>query len=314
MTKSCFPDKLSRLKRLGVSPDIGSTAIKCPYCFKKDYNKNMIKLSVAIAGKYALPSAFVVFRGFEESISKAADLGYNGVELALKSADEINPGQLSGLLSRTNMEISCISTGQVFADKGLMFTDPDKEKRAEVSRIFKEFIDLAAEYGQLVNIGRVRGQISSDGQKAAENRFIDVARELCEYAQAKKVTLILEPVNRYEINFINSVSDGVELMKKVNMPNMRLMPDVFHMNIEDVTIGPELERNMDFIEYIHLADSNRLAPGQGHTDFNTIFQHLKRAGYNGWISIEILPDPDPDTAARQAAEYLLPMIEKYNHQ
>ena len=274
----------------------------------------MIKLSVAIAGKHALPSAFVVFRGFEESIVKAADIGYDGVELALKSADEINPGQLSGILSRTDMEISCISTGQVFADTGLMFTDPDKEKRAEVTMIFKEMIDLAAEFGQLVNIGRVRGRIGSDGQQTAEKRFIDIARELCEYAQPEKVTLILEPVNRYEINFINSVSEGVELMKKVDMPNMKLMPDVFHMNIEDVAIGSELEKNIDFVKYIHLADSNRLAPGQGHTDFTDIFLHLKRAGYNGWVSIEILPEPDPDRAARQAAEYLIPMIKQYNQQ
>ena len=272
----------------------------------------MIKLSVAIAGKNALPSAFVVFRGFEKSIKKADDLGYDGVELALKSADEINPDQLSQILDRTNMEISCISTGQVFADKGLMFTDPDQDKRAELIRIFKAFIDLATEHGQLVNIGRVRGRIGSDGQEEAEKRFVDVARELCEYAQPKNVRLILEPVNRYEINFINSVSEGVGLMKKVNMPNMKLMPDVFHMNIEDITIGPELERNINFIEYIHLADSNRLAPGQGHTDFGDIFSHLEKAEYNGWVSIEILPKPDPDTAARQAAEYLIPMIKQYN--
>ena len=141
-----------------------------------------------------------------------------------------------------------------------------------------------------------------------------MAQELCNYTQPRKVKLFLEPVNRYEINFINSVSDGIELMKKVNMPNIKLMPDVFHMNIEDVTIGPELERNINFIEYIHLADSNRLAPGQGHTDFDDIFLHLKKAGYNGWVSIEILPKPDPDSAARQAAEYLIPMIKQYNTQ
>ena len=271
-----------------------------------------MKLSVAIAGKNALPSAFVVFRGFEESIKKAAEMGYDGVELALKSAGEINPGQLSRILSQADMEISCISTGQVFADTGLMFTDPDKEKRAEVKKIFMEMIDLAAEFGRLVNIGRVRGSIGQDGQEEAEKRFIDLSRELCDYAQPKKVKLILEPVNRYEINFINSVSEGVELMKKVDMPNMKLMPDVFHMNIEDVAIGPELERNINFIEYIHFADSNRLAPGQGHTDFNDIFLHLNRAGYIGWVSIEILPEPDPETAARQAAEYLIPKIKQYN--
>lgn len=273
-----------------------------------------MKLAIAIAGKNALPSAFVVFRGFEESIMKAADMGYDGVELALKDAREINPDNLSRILSQADMEISCISTGQVFADTGLMFTDPDKEKREELNKIFREMIDLAAEYGRLVNIGRVRGRIGSDGQEAAEKRFIDMARELCEYAQPMNVTLILEPVNRYEINFINSVSEGVGLMKKVGMPNMKLMPDVFHMNIEDVTIGPELERNINFIEYIHLADSNRHAPGQGHTDFDDIFLHLKRAGYDGWVSIEILPEPDPDTAARNAAEYLIPKISQYNLQ
>ena len=63
----------------------------------------MIKLSVAIAGKHALPSAFVVFRGFEESIEKSADMGYDGVELALKSADEINRSQLSKILTRVRM-------------------------------------------------------------------------------------------------------------------------------------------------------------------------------------------------------------------
>lgn len=275
-------------------------------------SKNL-KLSVAVAAKNALPSAFVVFRGFEESIIKAADLGYDGIELALKSADEIKPQQLSEILRESKLEISCISTGQVFADTGFMFTDIDIGKRTELKRIFMQMIDLAADFSQMVNIGRVRGRIGEDGYEQAESRFISMARELCEYAAPKNVNLILEPVNRYEINFINSVEEGVSLMRKVNMPNMKLMPDVFHMNIEDQTIAGELEKNMGYIAYIHLADSNRLAPGQGHTDFISIFESLKRAGYTGWVSVEILPKPDPDTAARQAAEFLIPFIDNYNN-
>ena len=61
----------------------------------------------------------------------------------------------------------------------------------------------------------------------------------------------------------------------VDRPNMKLMPDIFHMNIEDVTIGGELAKNIDQVAYIHLADSNRLAPGWGHTDFEDLFGHLK---------------------------------------
>lgn len=271
-----------------------------------------MKLAVAIADEHAMPNAFVVWRGIETSIQKAADLGYDGVELALKSGQEVDAEQLGRRLSKTKMEVSCISTGQVYAALDLMFTDPDTEKRQQVEKVFREIIDLAEQFGQMVNIGRVRGQIGSTPPDEAERLFIDMARRLCDYAEPKKVTLVLEPVNRYEIDFINSVEQGVELMKKVNRPNMKLMPDVFHMNIEDITIGGVLESNIDYVGYIHLADSNRMAPGQGHTDFQDIFAHLKAGGYDGWVSVEILPIPNPDAAAENAVRYLRPLIDRYN--
>ncbi|MGV3559850.1 TIM barrel protein [Larkinella arboricola] len=273
-----------------------------------------MKLSIAIADTHALPSAFVVYRGFEESIPKAAQLGYHGVELALKRADEINPDWLRALLNESNLEVSCISTGQVYADGGLMLTHDDPQKRREVVAIFKELIDMAASFGQLVNIGRVRGPIDGRSKAYVEDIFVEVAQELCAYAEPQQVTLILEPVNRYETDFINSVPEGVQLMERINRPNIKLMPDVFHMNIEDKTVGPELSRHIDFINYIHLADSNRLAPGQGHLDFPGIFGDLQTAGYDGWVSVEILPLPSPDLAAKQAADYLLPLVKAYNEQ
>jgi len=271
-----------------------------------------IKLSVAVAGEKALPNAFVVFRGFENSIQTAAELGFDGVELALKNAEEVRNLDLSKILSDTNMEISCISTGQVFAETGLMFTAPDKEKREKVKQIFRRFIDLSVDFGQKVNIGRVRGFINDDAKEKSVQRFIDMVRELCDYALPKNVTLILEPVNRYEINFVNSVADGVKLLKQVDRPNMKLMPDVFHMNIEDVSIGKELARHIKHIAYIHLADSNRLAPGWGHTDFEDLFNYLKKVNYEGWLSVEILPKPGPIAAAKQSVDFLKPYFEKYN--
>lgn len=269
-----------------------------------------MKLSIAIASAGALPSAFVVFRGFEDSILKAASLGYDGVELALKNAGEIDRPKLRSLLDRTGLEVSCISTGQVYAETGLMLTDPDPGKRMKVMEIFKGLIDLAAEFGQMVNIGRVRGRIGDDGVEAAEHRFGECVGILCDHAAARGVTLVLEPVNRYEINFINSVEQGVALIKKIGHPNLKLMPDVFHMNIEDVSIGAVLSRHIEHIAYIHLADSNRLAPGWGHTDFEDIFAHLAAADYNGWLAVEILPEPEPYAAAGQAIKYLTPALVK----
>ena len=272
----------------------------------------MMKLALAIAESNALPSAFVVFRGFAQHIPVAASMGYDGVELALKSASEINPAQLDRWLSDAGISVSCISTGQVFADTGYMFTDADPIRRKALIAIFKELIDLAGVYGKLVNIGRVRGSLISGDGGESQKRFVGMAQELCEYAAHKQVKLILEPVNRYEINFINSLEQGVALLEIVGQPNFKLMPDLFHMNIEDSSIAGELMKYIKSVAYIHLADSNRLAPGQGHTDFKTVFAGLKAVSYSGWCSVEILPVPDPMTAARQAIEFLKPIQTVYN--
>ena len=273
-----------------------------------------MKLSIAIADTHALPSAFVVYRGFDECIPKASKLGFHGVELALKRADEINPGQLQRLATNNNIEISCISTGQIYADGGLMLTYENKAKRENVISIFKDLIDLAEDFGRLINIGRVRGIIGNRSSEHVHDLFADTVRELCEYASPKNVTLMIEPVNRYETDFINTVEEAANLLKRVKKTNMKIMPDVFHMNIEDREIGHELAKHIEDIVYIHLADSNRLAPGNGHTDFDNIFNSLLMAGFDGWVCAEILPKPDPDSAAAQTASYLLPLIKNNNKQ
>ena len=268
-----------------------------------------MKLSVAVAGKDALPSAFVVWRGFEDSIRKAKEYGYDGVELALRSASDIRPEDLDRYLSENGMQISCISTGQVFAADHLYFTHPEKAVRSRCISVFKELVDLASGYCHLVNVGRVRGFIEEGRDEAyASALFCETAAPICEYAAKKGVDIILEPVNRYEINFVNNVEQGARLLKQLGFSNAGLMPDVFHMNIEDAHIGKTLVKYGEYIKYIHLADSNRLAPGQGHLDFDEVFDALKTIGYDDWASVEIFPVPTPDTAAKQAADYLLPRI------
>ncbi len=274
-----------------------------------------MKLSVAVAAENAPPSAFVVWRGFEDSARKAAELGYDGVELALKNAAEIDPDELVKLLERWNLEVSCISTGQIFAALGLYFTHPDAEMRQRVVEVFAGLIRLAKDFGKTINIGRTRGFIGAgQSREMAEALFLEMADRLCDIAGPLGVSLIIEPVNRYEINFVNSLDEGRELLQKLGRSNVGLMPDVFHMNIEDDRIDASLIRNAAWIKYIHLADSNRLAPGWGHLDFDQIFGALKKARFDGWASVEILPRPDPDAAARQAAAFIIPKLKRYNQE
>ncbi|MEA4970016.1 MAG: sugar phosphate isomerase/epimerase family protein [Candidatus Pelethousia sp.] len=273
----------------------------------------MMKLSVAIADAVAGPSAFVVWRGFEDSARKAAEYGYHGVELALRCKEDVDAPALRHLLKQYGLEVSCVSTGQVFADLGLYLTNPDEAQRGEALRVLNGLVEMAAEFGGMINLGRCRGFIAPNQDKReATDLFLGSLDILLPIAKSLGVTVIIEPVNRYEINFINNVGECAALLKEVAHPNVGIMPDVFHMNIEDAHIGRALADNAALVKYVHLADSNRLAPGWGHLDFNEVFAGLRQGGYDGWVSIEILPKPDPDTAARQAADTILPLVRRYN--
>jgi len=192
-------------------------------------------------------------------------------------------------------------------------TNPDEAQREEAIRVLSGLVELASEFGGMVNLGRCRGFIAPDQtEREATELFFKSLDALLPKAKDLGVTVIIEPVNRYEINFINNVEECAALIKEVPHDNIGIMPDVFHMNIEDANIGRALAENAARVKYVHLADSNRLAPGWGHLDFNEVFAGLQKGGYNGWVSIEILPKPDPDAAARQAANAVLPMVQRYN--
>jgi sugar phosphate isomerase/epimerase len=267
-----------------------------------------MKLSVVITVADAPPSAFAVFRGIEESIARAAALGYEGVELALGSPEDINPARLSQWLDRCNMEVSAISTGLVYAGRGIGLVEtPEKAQK-----VFRALIDFAAEYGKKINIGRSRGFKRGYSFDEAAEIMKKTLEPLCDYAGRKEVSFLIEPVNRYEIDWINRIDEGAALIDRLGFANVSLMPDVFHMNIEDTGIAAKLREFGNYIGYIHLADSNRRSPGKGHIDFPAVFGALKAAGYDGWAGVEILPMPDSDVAAKEAVEYLKPLVDSYN--
>jgi sugar phosphate isomerase/epimerase len=269
-----------------------------------------MKLGIAIAPKEALPSAFVVFRDdIEISIKKAHAMGYDGVELALLDASQIDLAMVDPLLKEYDLEIPMISSGQVFAQGGLCFTSSDKDVRDQAISRIKGLIDLAEHFGAIVNIGRVRGPIAPDDTYIeAEKRFLDCLDTVAAYAEPKGILIAVEPVNRYEINFINSVDEAYQIVQKLDRPNVKIQPDTFHMNIEDQCIEAALVECFDRIAYIHVADSNRWAPGNGHLNFPNIINVLRSVGYEGYLTAEILAYPTPDEAAQMAATYLRALL------
>ena len=271
-----------------------------------------MRVALAIAPAEAEPSAFVVFRDrLEVSIAKASVLGYDAVELALSGPRDVNPTALRRVLDDANVGVAAISTGRVFAERRVWLTSSSHRVRRRAISLLKGLIAIAGPLGApRVNIGRVRGFVAAgESIEDAASRFVDGIADCAEFAAVLGIDIVLEPVNRYEINFINSVvPDGLALVRRIGRPNVRLMPDTFHMNIEDVSIVASLEAAHDAIGYIQVADSNRWAPGQGHLDFAAVFAALDRIGYRGDVGVEILPMPTPDIAARQAIEHLRQFI------
>jgi sugar phosphate isomerase/epimerase len=241
---------------------------------------------------------------FEEKAAKAAALGYDGVELMVRDPAGLDWAHVKATLADVGLEAPQIVTGELFGADGLCLMTPDDDLyRRTVARV-QAVIDLAAYLGTpLVNVGRLRGRLDwmqgvADPWQEAVERLGSVAR----YAGARNVRIALEPINRYEVDYVLSTQDGLRMVADVGEASLGLMLDTFHMNIEDASIAASLTEAGPRCWHVHIADSNRLYPGAGHLDFAPIFAALRGMGYTGYVSAELFPRPDPDTAAVKTIE------------
>ena len=144
----------------------------------------------------------------------------------------------------------------------------------------------------------------SDVWETERRLLIEECKILGRYADDVGSYVILEPINRYETHFMNKLKQGVEICKEVGIEHVKIMADFFHMNIEEANIPSSLEEAADYIVHIHLADSNRVLPGYGHTDFKEPFKVLKRKGYRNFMAFECRIPGDPFEALPKSVRYL----------
>ena len=272
-------------------------------------SSNTYKLSIVLSTQQAQFEA-VAFKGdFESNIAKIAGWGYDGVELAIRDPDLVDVGTLERVLLDHCLKVPAIGTGQAWGEERLSFTNPDLEVRnAAVYRI-KRQIQLAKRFNALVIIGLIRGVTPAGQTKVQSMRFLtECLLDCLEAASAQGVNLALEPLNRYETDLIHTTVDGLELIHQIGSPNFGLLLDAFHMNIEEAVIEESIRLCGEHIFHFHVADSNRKYPSAGHLDFVSILNALFSTGYQGWVSGEFLPDPDPDTAAQRSITALRNII------
>ena len=264
----------------------------------------MIRSAVTVSlVEEARGGPFVYWDDLLASVSKAADLGYDAVEIFAPDPTAVDTPSLQSRLDETGLSVAAVGTGAGWVRRKLCLTSDDASVRAQAIEFIQSIIDMGAPFGAAAIIGSMQGRWG-DGvdRDTAMKRLRDGLNQLGTYAGKQGVSLIYEPLNRYETNLCNTVESGVELMQSLDTRNVKLLADLFHMNIEEVDIAASIRAGGDHIGHVHFVDSNRRPAGCGHMEYAPIVAALNDIGYTGYASAEAFPWPDPDSAAKQTID------------
>jgi len=252
------------------------------------------------------PSSFsaLAYKGnLAENIAKIGKLGFDGVELAVRDPELLDLPFLRSTLEAHHLPVPAIGTGQAYGEEGLSFTDPKKDIRERAIERIKSQALLAKELNALVIIGLIRGKKQPDLSREKAEVYLLEALQRCA-SSSPAVRFAIEPINRYETDLLNDMQSGLRFLQQVGRENVGLLLDTFHMNIEERSLTDSIRLARKSLFHFHVADSNRWYPGAGHIDFRSVLATLEEIDYSGFVSAEILPMPDPDSAARRTIESL----------
>jgi sugar phosphate isomerase/epimerase len=259
------------------------------------------------------PSGFapLLFAGrFGEGIELLPKAGFKAVEISLRRSGDLNLHWFEDRLAALGLVVSAFATGRICLEDSLCLSDPNPLVREQLTERLNEIIQLAAHFGASVIIGGVRGKLYGNEAHKTDQYVaaVETLGNLANIAGDSGINLYLEPINRYETNFINSVEQGIELIESIGHSSVKLLLDTFHMNIEEVDPCSAIHAAEKHLGYVHFADSNRQAPGRGHINFNAILEALTSIGYRGYITAEILPIPDDAQALLNAGQFLNSLV------
>jgi len=265
----------------------------------------MIKSAVTIALVPQIKTGpWIFWENLEESMRKTAELGFDAIELFTASGNAINPESLKILMNQYKLQLAAVGTGAGKVIHGLTLTDADNTIRKKAIAFVQEMMEFGALFGAPAIIGSMQGNVTQGNTHTNSIGLLaEALHVLDQHATSLGVKLIYEPLNRYESNLIRTVEEGMVLISKVGQSgSLKLLCDLFHMNIEETNIAEALRKCGAMVGHVHLADSNRKPAGLGHTDFQPIAAALKDIAYQGFISAEALPLPDSSKAAKHTID------------
>ena len=246
---------------------------------------------------------FVFWDELAAGCEQASRLGFDAVEIFPASAESLNIKELQSLLNQHRLQLAALGTGAGWVKHKLRLTDPNPAIRQRAREFAGDIVAAAGELGAPAIIGSMQGGCEPELNRPQALDWLGQALEelSAQSAQFHQV-LLYEPLNRYETGVFTRQGEAAAFLRSLRSKNVRLLCDLFHMNLEERSMPDTLLEVGPLIGHIHWADSNRQAMGFGHTDVAPIVAALRKSCYSGYLSAEVLPLPDSITAAQQSID------------
>ena len=242
------------------------------------------------------------FREFQAALTLLKRHGFSGVELNLATTERTRLARIVKVSRQEGLRVAAVGTGLLYSKRGYSFTDRNAIRRKRAMAIVSQLIQFASQEKAVLIIGLVRG-----GPSAADSagKLLSQALVECDrIASEHRVRLALEAINRYETRLLNTAADVANIIHDEKLRSTGMLLDSFHMNIEEPSIEGTIRKYHRLVSHFHIADSNRWPPGLGHLDVARELKLLEELQYPGWVSAEVLPEPDNERAVIGTAHFL----------
>jgi D-psicose/D-tagatose/L-ribulose 3-epimerase len=226
--------------------------------------------------------------------------GFDGVEVPMYKGRDFATAALRKGLSETHMECTICSV----LVEGMSLISEESSVRARAINQLRENIAISAEVGAKLIAGPMYAPVGYlPGRRRTDDewkRGIDAWQQLAPWLKQHNVAAAIEPLNRFETYFLNTAADAARFCDAVDHPNVGVLFDTFHANIEEQDIAGGYTTLGRHLKHVHTCENDRGMPGSGHVEWREVFEALQELHYNGWLTIESFNSNLPEIAAATA--------------
>jgi D-psicose/D-tagatose/L-ribulose 3-epimerase len=212
--------------------------------------------------------------------------GFDGVELPLIRPEEVPLVDIRRSLAQN--ELACTFCSVL--PQGLSVVSPSADVRQKTRTHLADCVRVAAEAGAEIIAGPLYSPVGDiPGRRRTEDEWkwaVECYRLLGAILRSYEITIAIEPLNRFETYFLNTAADAVRLAAEIDHPNVGVLFDTFHANIEEKDVAAALRSVAPYLKHVHACENDRGIPGTGHTDWSGVFRALAELRYEGWVTIE----------------------------